>query len=231
MTSCWQRASNDPQPAEQIVSTARAPKRALPLTDPRELSARLARLDARERRILELRYGIGEPRCFSLKQIGRRFGISGERVRQIEVRALQRLAENAGNVAAKPAGAVKRVTPRGAYLPRNALQAWTLLLLRSEPAHGYDLLRRMAWPGAEVAGPRLYRLLRDLEQERLVHSDWADSAGGPERRVYRLTSKGARELKDEAQLLHQLLEALQVFFKHYDQPSASPANQHVADPK
>lgn len=52
----------------------------------------LATLDTRERGILQQRYGLddgGEPQ--TLEQIGRRFGVSKERVRQLEARALMKL--------------------------------------------------------------------------------------------------------------------------------------------
>jgi RNA polymerase primary sigma factor len=52
----------------------------------------LASLDTRERSIIQQRYGLddgGEPQ--TLEQIGRRFGVSKERVRQLEARALMKL--------------------------------------------------------------------------------------------------------------------------------------------
>lgn len=52
----------------------------------------LATLDVRERTILQQRYGLegdGDPQ--TLEQIGRRFGVSKERVRQLEARALLKL--------------------------------------------------------------------------------------------------------------------------------------------
>ena len=52
----------------------------------------LATLDTRERSIIQQRYGLddgGEPQ--TLEQIGRRFGVSKERVRQLEARALTKL--------------------------------------------------------------------------------------------------------------------------------------------
>jgi RNA polymerase primary sigma factor len=57
----------------------------------RELGRRLGLLDARERRILEWRFGLdgGEP--LNLARIGKRIGLSRERVRQIQSEALQRL--------------------------------------------------------------------------------------------------------------------------------------------
>jgi DNA-directed RNA polymerase sigma subunit (sigma70/sigma32) len=42
--------------------------------------------------VLELRYGIGCDEGDTLRAVGRKLNISGERVRQIELRALQRLA-------------------------------------------------------------------------------------------------------------------------------------------
>ncbi len=51
----------------------------------------LSLLKPREEQILRLRFGIGEPTSYTLQEIGRRFGISRERVRQIEGRAIRRL--------------------------------------------------------------------------------------------------------------------------------------------
>jgi RNA polymerase primary sigma factor len=49
-------------------------------------------LPHQERRVLELRYGIGGGEPATLADVGRTLELSGERVRQIERRALQRLA-------------------------------------------------------------------------------------------------------------------------------------------
>jgi RNA polymerase primary sigma factor len=51
-------------------------------------------LPERERDVVKLRYGMdGDPDPKSLEEIGRQLGLTRERVRQIEARALQRLAE------------------------------------------------------------------------------------------------------------------------------------------
>jgi RNA polymerase primary sigma factor len=51
----------------------------------------LSLLSPREEQIIRLRFGIGQPAGYTLDEIGKRFGISRERVRQIEERALQKL--------------------------------------------------------------------------------------------------------------------------------------------
>ncbi|MEA1934923.1 MAG: sigma-70 family RNA polymerase sigma factor [Thermodesulfobacteriota bacterium] len=51
----------------------------------------LATLSPREEKIIRLRFGIGERAEFTLEEIGKRFNVSRERIRQIEKKALNRL--------------------------------------------------------------------------------------------------------------------------------------------
>ncbi|MDP6244723.1 MAG: sigma-70 family RNA polymerase sigma factor, partial [Myxococcota bacterium] len=52
-------------------------------------------LTAREQLILRLRYGLGGEEEHTLEQIGQSLGLSRERVRQLEARALKKLRETA----------------------------------------------------------------------------------------------------------------------------------------
>jgi RNA polymerase primary sigma factor len=57
----------------------------------RALSDALAELPARERKVLELRFGLADDQPKTLREIGEVMGLSRERVRQIESRALNKL--------------------------------------------------------------------------------------------------------------------------------------------
>jgi RNA polymerase primary sigma factor len=49
-------------------------------------------LSYRERRVLELRYGLGGEHPRTLDEVGRTFNVTRERIRQIENQSLQKLA-------------------------------------------------------------------------------------------------------------------------------------------
>jgi RNA polymerase primary sigma factor len=51
----------------------------------------LATLTPREERILRKRFGIGEARTYTLQEVGEEFGLTRERIRQLEARALGKL--------------------------------------------------------------------------------------------------------------------------------------------
>ncbi|OGP88250.1 MAG: hypothetical protein A2156_14425 [Deltaproteobacteria bacterium RBG_16_48_10] len=59
----------------------------------RHIRKLLGGLSPREEKILKLRFGIGEDGECTLEEIGRQFGLSRERIRQIEAKALERLRD------------------------------------------------------------------------------------------------------------------------------------------
>lgn len=69
----------------------------------RAVKAALAELSPREQQVLERRLMLDEPE--TLAQVGMAFGVSRERVRQVEERAKQRLRDRLGTLADRSAGA------------------------------------------------------------------------------------------------------------------------------
>ena len=56
-----------------------------------QVDAVLDLLNGRERRVLELRFGLSDGRTRTLEEVGNEFGVTRERVRQIEAIALRKL--------------------------------------------------------------------------------------------------------------------------------------------
>lgn len=75
--------SSDIGPEESLVSSSMR----------EDLSSLLGVLTERERRVIELRYGLSGEEPLSLKEIGEMEDLTKERIRQIEKRALERLRE------------------------------------------------------------------------------------------------------------------------------------------
>jgi len=51
----------------------------------------LCSLNARERQVLELRFGIGDGNARTLEEVGQQFRVTRERIRQIEAKALRKM--------------------------------------------------------------------------------------------------------------------------------------------
>jgi RNA polymerase primary sigma factor len=56
-----------------------------------DLSRVLELLTSRERRVLEMRYGLTDGRPHTLEEVGVQFGVTRERIRQIEAKTLAKL--------------------------------------------------------------------------------------------------------------------------------------------
>ena len=75
-------AGDDPLPEEEVEVSLRS----------QALTQALLSLPERERQVLVLRYGLDDSEPKTLEEIGRRLGLTRERVRQIELESLRRLS-------------------------------------------------------------------------------------------------------------------------------------------
>jgi poly-beta-hydroxybutyrate-responsive repressor len=115
-------------------------------------------------------------------------------------------------------------------LPKKFVRPALLLLLLEQPAHGYELLERLQPFGFERPDPGgLYRNLRALEDDGLVHSSWQASTAGPDRRMYELTRAGREELHFHAKALAATSHTLAVFLSRYREFVALPGDSVRAE--
>jgi poly-beta-hydroxybutyrate-responsive repressor len=93
-----------------------------------------------------------------------------------------------------------------------------LLLLRERPMHGYELIERLpeVAPEGRVDVGNLYRLLRALESEGIVRSEWSADLPGPAKRTYELTDAGERLLDRWAEALRDAQGVIASFIDRYD---------------
>ncbi|MFO0960589.1 MAG: RNA polymerase sigma factor RpoD/SigA [Isosphaeraceae bacterium] len=79
-----------------------------------DLHRRLDRLDARERAIVSMRFGLGGEPSRTLKEVGQVLGITREWVRKIEIRALGKLSDASSSNKTRP-----EATPRARPAPKH----------------------------------------------------------------------------------------------------------------
>jgi RNA polymerase primary sigma factor len=85
-------ADDDRTLEELLASDSDDPERGAAAVDLSEqLEVALSHLPQREADILRLRFGTAENQSLTLEEVGRRYGVSRERIRQLEARALRQL--------------------------------------------------------------------------------------------------------------------------------------------
>jgi PadR family transcriptional regulator PadR len=93
-----------------------------------------------------------------------------------------------------------------------------LLLLRERPRHGYELLElvpSIVGEDGQVDVGNVYRLLRRLEQEAFLTSEWRSDLPGPAKRTYTLTETGRKLLARWAEALGDARTRIDSFLTTY----------------
>jgi len=67
-----------------------------------QIDLALSGLTPREEKVIRMRFGIGEATQYSLTEIGKRFQLTRERIRQIEIRALKKLRHTSRSESLEP---------------------------------------------------------------------------------------------------------------------------------
>jgi poly-beta-hydroxybutyrate-responsive repressor len=151
----------------------------------------------------------------------------------------KRSAKNAPEVKDESTGTAETAAPTGpnpgddipaeaekGFASKTVLIPYMLLMLRDSVLHGYAIwekLSLMGIPGLNDSDrASIYRVLRQLEREGKVQSEWDTTSDGPARRIYRLTNAGESFLQVWAVGLDQYRQSLDFFFKLYT--GAMPPN-------
>jgi DNA-binding PadR family transcriptional regulator len=106
--------------------------------------------------------------------------------------------------------------PAQPQLTRELLAAWLLLLIARHASYGYGLRRALDESDVHPDPATLYRVLRRLEHTGWLESRWMDPAAGPRRRLYRVTSRGRRNLDDVARVIVAIRDKHATFLGAYD---------------
>lgn len=101
--------------------------------------------------------------------------------------------------------------------PKNLMIPFLLLSLRGGfSVHGYKLIQQLTQLGfSSIDQGNVYRLLRQLEKDNLVKSEWDTSSSGPAKRIYSITDVGLQYLDLWAESLEQYQTMLDSFFNMY----------------
>ena len=93
-----------------------------------------------------------------------------------------------------------------------------LLLLTQIEAHGYDIIQRLnhlEYIEGELETATVYRILRRMEQDDVIVSNWEHGEFGPARRKYKITQQGLQLLDEWVTSLQLRSQQIELFLNSY----------------
>jgi poly-beta-hydroxybutyrate-responsive repressor len=100
--------------------------------------------------------------------------------------------------------------------PKNLMIPALLLTLSNWSLHGYKLIQELTRFGfTSVDQGNVYRILRQMEKDNLIKSEWDTTEGGPAKRIYSITEAGKNYLQTCTDGLEQYQSILNRFFSLY----------------
>ena len=96
-------------------------------------------------------------------------------------------------------------------IPQGTLDLLILKVAALGPIHGYAIAQRLQQVSRDVLQVQqgsLYPALHRLENKGFLAAEWRESDTGREAKFYRLTAKGKKQLKTEADNWDRLIEAV-----------------------
>jgi PadR family transcriptional regulator, regulatory protein PadR len=94
---------------------------------------------------------------------------------------------------------------RSSQLLKGVLDMCLLAIIAEEPSYGYEMVNKLASKGLDlVSEGTIYPVLSRLQKHGLVEGYLVESSGGPARKYYRLTPRGAESLGAWQEGWHEL---------------------------
>lgn len=88
----------------------------------------------------------------------------------------------------------------GKDLIASSLAPMVLMILKRQESYGYELiqhLREKSGGQLDVAEGTLYPVLKKMEAKEWIEAEWKKADNGRERKYYKITSKGMKELDSQ----------------------------------
>ncbi len=110
------------------------------------------------------------------------------------------------------------------------MQPCLLLVISQKDSYGYELMEEVRKLGATPDASAVYRMLRQMESEGLVKSEWVTEGPGPAKRVYKITPEGGDFLSSWVTVVKNHKESLDFFLDEYNKKFKKEIKQDLAKP-
>jgi DNA-binding PadR family transcriptional regulator len=92
------------------------------------------------------------------------------------------------------------------------LKKFILKISGNTEFYGYDIHRTMTERGVKIGIGRLYAVLVEMKNEKLLDDRWESSSSGPRRRKYQITQKG---IDEREKILLEAIKTVHEFYTEY----------------
>lgn len=100
-------------------------------------------------------------------------------------------------------------------LRKGLLEVAVLSIVSAHEVYAADILSRLSATEFKTGEGTLYPLLSRMKRDGLLEYSWVESASGPPRKYYKLTSNGQSRLQDSQDYIHQLTQTLKKLGGHH----------------
>lgn len=107
--------------------------------------------------------------------------------------------------------------------PNFWMRAWILVSLSKQKSYGYELMSTISriMPEYGTSSPSTmgnqYRILRMLEANGFITSEWNTAGSGPARRIYSITSLGIKETEEIVRYIGQTKQVVDRFVGYIEE--------------